>query len=296
MYTRQIESFIEAANAGSFSKAAKALYIAPSSLIQQIDLLEKRLNVILFDRGHHGVKLTEAGASLYKDAVEIVRNCDEAVARARQIQTGGGAIRVATSLLMKCRMLPEIWSHLIEDIPDTRIDIISLESAGVEPGSYLRGLGVSYDVMEGLYMSELYEDSCLFLELIRTPLCLALPKSAVMAGNDVVRPEMLHDLDLVMMRSGVSAEYDAVYSYLSDMGANRISEIPYYTMELFADCELNNRAIVTSEIWQDVHPNLACIPFAKPFSIPYGLIFPKNPSPQVMRMYQKAKDISESIR
>ena len=145
-------------------------------------------------------------------------------------------------------------------------------------------------------MSELYEDSCLFLELVRTPLCLALPKSALASEGDVVSSEMLHDLDLVMMRSGVSAEYDAVYSYLSGMGANHISEIPYYTMGLFADCELNNRAIVTSEIWQDVHPNLECIPFAKPFSIPYGLIFPKNPSPQVMRMYQKAKEISERVQ
>lgn len=57
---------------------------------------------------------------------------------------------------------------MIERAPGTRIDIISLESAGVEPGNYLRGLGVSYDVMEGLYMSELYREQCLFLELTRT--------------------------------------------------------------------------------------------------------------------------------
>ena len=58
MYSRQIESFIETAHAGSFSKAARALYIAPSSLIQQIDLLEQRLGVVLFERGRKGVALT----------------------------------------------------------------------------------------------------------------------------------------------------------------------------------------------------------------------------------------------
>lgn len=289
MHSRQIESFIETANAGSFSKAARTLYIAPSSLIQQIDLLEQRLGVVLFERGNRGVKLTEAGKSLYRDAVEIVRHSDEAVARARLIQKGEGHIRVATSLLMKCRMLPGIWSHMIEDAPNTRIDIISLESAGVEPGNYLRGLGVSYDVMEGLYMSKLYQDRCLFLELARVSLCLAMPSSLQASRSKVVDAKTLHDLDLVMMKTGVSADYDAAYLYLAALGANRITEVPFYTMELFADCELNKRAIVTFDIWEDLHPNFVRVPLAKPHSMPYGLIFPKRPSAQAMRLYQSAK-------
>lgn len=289
MYSRHIESFIETANAGSFTKAARALYIAPSSLIQQIDLLEQRLGVVLFERGHRGVKLTAAGESLYRDALEIVRRSDEAVARARRIQRGEGPVRVATSLLMKCRMLPGIWSRMIEDAPGTRIDITSLESVGVEPGNYLSGLGVSYDVMEGLFMSELYRGRCLFLELLRAPLCLAMPRSMRAAGAEVVDAEMLHDLDLVMMQSGVSEDYDAAHQYLTALGANRITEVSFYTMELFADCELNQRAIVTFEIWEDIHPDLVRIPFAEPHSMPYGLIFSKHPSAQAMKLYQTAK-------
>lgn len=296
MYSRHIESFIETAKAGSFTKAARALYIAPSSLIQQIDLLEQRLGVVLFERGHRGVTLTEAGESLYRDAVDIVRRSDEAVARARRIQRGEGAVRVATSLLMKCRMLPGIWSHMIEEAPGTRIDIISLESAGVQPGSYLRGLGVSYDVMEGLFMSELYQDRCLFLELLRVPLCLAMPRSPRSASADVVDAAMLRDLDLVMMKQGVSADYDAAHRYLADLGANRVTEVPFYTVELFADCELNQRAIVTFEMWEDIHPNLVCIPFAEPYSMPYGLIFPKRPSGPAMKLYQTAKEMLASER
>lgn len=289
VYSRHIESFIETANAGSFSRAARALYIAPSSLIQQIDLLEQRLDIVLFERGPCGVKLTEAGESLYRDAMEIVRHCDEAVARARTIQKGEGPIRVATSLLMKCRLLPGIWSHMIESAPGTRIDITSLESAGIEPGNYLRGLGVSYDVMEGLYMSELYRDQCLFLELTRTRLCVAVPKLPGTDIPEVVDAELLHDLDLAMMRPGVSADYDAARSYLVGLGANRITDVPFYTMELFADCELNNRAIVTTEIWEDIHPNLARISLAEPHYMPYGLIFPKQPGAQITKLYQTAR-------
>lgn len=296
MYSRHIESFIEAAKAGSFTKAARALYIAPSSLIQQIDLLEQRLGIVLFERGRRGIKLTEAGESLYRDAVEIVRRSDEAVARARLIQRGEHPVRVATSLLMKCRMLPGIWSRMIEDAPDTRIDIISLESAGVEPGNYLHGLGVSYDVMEGLYMSELYRGQCLFLELARASLCVALPRSLGAACPETVDGAMLHDLDLVLMKPGVSADYDAAHWYLAALGANRITEVPFYTMELFADCELNKRAIVTIDLWEDIHPNLVSIPLAKPHSMPYGLIFSQRPSAQAMELYRAAKKITTEGR
>lgn len=247
------------------------------------------MDIVLFERGPCGVKLTEAGESLYRDAMEIVRHCDEAVARARTIQKGEGPIRVATSLLMKCRLLPGIWSHMIESAPGTRIDITSLESAGIEPGNYLRGLGVSYDVMEGLYMSELYRDQCLFLELTRTRLCVAVPKLPGTDIPEVVDAELLHDLDLVMMRPGVSADYDAARSYLVGLGANRITDVPFYTMELFADCELNNRAIVTTEIWEDIHPNLARISLAEPHYMPYGLIFPKQPGAQITKLYQTAR-------
>lgn len=289
MISRQVESFIETANAGSFSKAARALYIAPSSLIQQIDLLEKRLGVTLFERGRRGVSLTNAGESLYQDAVEIVRHTEEAVARAQLIQSGGGPIRVATSLLMKCRMLPGIWSHMIEDAPDTRIDIISLERAGVEPGDYLRGLGVSYDVMEGFYMSELYEGNCLFLELASVPLCVAVPRTPEFDELKAIDANAVRDLDLVVMKLGVSVHYDTAHAHLSSLGAKHVTEVPFYTMELFADCELNKRAIVTTELWEDIHPGLRCVPLLEPYSIPYGLIFPKNPSPQVKSLYQTAK-------
>ena len=88
MYSRQLESFVETARAGSFTKAARALYIAPSSLIQQIDLLERRLDVRLFNRTPRGVTLTEAGKSLLADATDLMRLSREAVARAQRIQKG----------------------------------------------------------------------------------------------------------------------------------------------------------------------------------------------------------------
>ena len=66
MYNPQIETFIKVADAGSFNKAAEELYITPTAVIKQINLLESSLDLVLFERTHRGLILTNAGKSLYR--------------------------------------------------------------------------------------------------------------------------------------------------------------------------------------------------------------------------------------
>ena len=58
MLNPQLNTFIQVAENGSFSKAAEKLYITPSAVIQQINNLEKELQVSLFIRTRHGTQLT----------------------------------------------------------------------------------------------------------------------------------------------------------------------------------------------------------------------------------------------
>ena len=82
MYNPQLETFIMVADAGSFNKAAEQIFITPTAVIKQINLLEANLGVKLFDRTHRGLKLTKAGISLYKDAKYIIQYCKDSVIRA----------------------------------------------------------------------------------------------------------------------------------------------------------------------------------------------------------------------
>ena len=68
MYNYQLDTFICVAEAGSFNNAAEKLYISPTAVIKQINLLEKRLDLKLFIITHRGLILTESGKSLLKDA------------------------------------------------------------------------------------------------------------------------------------------------------------------------------------------------------------------------------------
>ncbi|MBE5792861.1 MAG: LysR family transcriptional regulator [Clostridiales bacterium] len=72
MYNPQLDTFLRVADAGSFSKAAEEMYITPTAVIKQINLLEGNLGVMLFIRTHRGLHLTEAGKAFYQEAQYIV--------------------------------------------------------------------------------------------------------------------------------------------------------------------------------------------------------------------------------
>ena len=58
MYNPQLDTFVTVAERGSFTKAAEELCITPTAVIKQINLLEAKLGLKLFERSHRGLKLT----------------------------------------------------------------------------------------------------------------------------------------------------------------------------------------------------------------------------------------------
>ena len=77
MYNPQLETFLCVVEAGSFNRAAEALYISASAVIKQINSLEAGLGIQLFERTHRGLHVTPAGASLYQDARYVIQYCKE---------------------------------------------------------------------------------------------------------------------------------------------------------------------------------------------------------------------------
>jgi len=83
MDLRQLRYFVTIAKHGSFSHAAKVLYVAQSALSYQIAQLEENLGIRLFHRLARGVALTEAGTAFLPQAVSILRQADDARAYLR---------------------------------------------------------------------------------------------------------------------------------------------------------------------------------------------------------------------
>ena len=62
MLSQQLQVFLQVADCGSFTKAAKRLLVTPASVMKHINTLESRLGVTLFKRDKRGVVLTGRGS------------------------------------------------------------------------------------------------------------------------------------------------------------------------------------------------------------------------------------------
>ncbi len=146
MYNPQIETLIEVADAGSFSKAAEKMYITSVSVMNQINSLEKRVGVKLFERTNHGVVLTEAGQSLCHDARQMIAASDTAIQKARQIAgIGQSVIRIGTSIMRPCKRLMDLWAKADDGTQPFQIKIIPFEDNPASISAMLKSLGNEID-------------------------------------------------------------------------------------------------------------------------------------------------------
>jgi len=107
---RQLRSFCEAAQSGSFSKAAEKLKLSQPSISLQIQALEKDLGTLLFERSGPKIRLTPAGDLLLDMARPLVdgisRLADSFSARLGQVHAG--PLDVASGEATLLYILPEI--------------------------------------------------------------------------------------------------------------------------------------------------------------------------------------------
>ena len=84
---RAIRYFSKVVEAGSFTKAASALNVPPSSLSRRVADLEKSLGATLLKRSTRIVKLTEVGQIYYNDIQQILSQLEQSNETVRSYQT-----------------------------------------------------------------------------------------------------------------------------------------------------------------------------------------------------------------
>lgn len=88
MKLRQLEYFCAVAEEKSISAAARALHVAQPPISRQIAQLEEELGVQLFLRGSKGMKLTDAGQSLYQQTQQIFQELRRVEDSVRSVGAG----------------------------------------------------------------------------------------------------------------------------------------------------------------------------------------------------------------
>jgi DNA-binding transcriptional LysR family regulator len=94
MELRQLRYFVTLAEELHFGRAAAREHIVQSALSQQLQRLERELEVVLLDRSTHHVELTVAGAAFLVQARQILAGVDRAVQVARSAVGALATVRV----------------------------------------------------------------------------------------------------------------------------------------------------------------------------------------------------------
>lgn len=72
MEFRQLRSFVEVVRQGSFTQAAQVRHASQSTISKQVAQLEQSLGVQVLERNGPHVRLTDAGAVVFRRAEEML--------------------------------------------------------------------------------------------------------------------------------------------------------------------------------------------------------------------------------
>lgn len=97
MDIKNLKTFINVAELGSFTKAANEMNYVQSTVTTQIQQLEKELGYPVFDRIGKKVSLTTLGADFLKSAYNILNILEKAEASGKDIYNMQGKLRIGVS-------------------------------------------------------------------------------------------------------------------------------------------------------------------------------------------------------
>ena len=130
MELRHLRYFVAIGEEENYRRAAQRLHVAQTALSTQIQDLEAELGFKLFDRLPRGVKLSAAGRLFLEDARRILREVNEAAARAARVARGqSGTLRVGFTENTSWRgVVPDSFRRFRERQPDVKLQLMPATS------------------------------------------------------------------------------------------------------------------------------------------------------------------------
>lgn len=294
MYNKYLEVFIEVANTGSFSKAGEKLFISPTAVMKQMNLMESELGLSLLNRTNHGITLTEVGKQIYDDAKLIIDYTDKAIKKAQKLQNQNTHfVTIGTSLICPCKPLLDIWYKVNDKYPEFKIKIVPFEENHSNVLSTLNNNGATLDFLVSPGDSQEWLKDFSFFKLGTYRFCIAVPITNPLSKKKELSFKDLSGEKIAAITTGKSKQNQDIVNKIKQNCKNvEIIDAPlYYDMNLFNKCEENGYLLVTLECWKDIHPAFKTIPISSGESMPYGIIYSKEPSDDASKFLDIVKTV-----
>lgn len=122
----QLRAFLETAETGSLSAAARKLGLTQPTLSRQVAAIEQRMGVTLFERVGKAMALTPTGLDLLEHARAMgVAAQALSLAATGRSQAVGGVVSVSATDMVAAHLLPPLVRQLREQEPGIAIEVIS---------------------------------------------------------------------------------------------------------------------------------------------------------------------------
>lgn len=287
LYDSRLDVFLASARAGSFSAAARYLYLTPTAVMKQMSALESELEMQLFVRSHRGLELTDAGRQLQVECRQVRDWSLQAMERLRSARNGlHQEIRICTSALTPPELLGQIWPVIQPNIPDLHCHLVPFANRPEEGRRILAHLGEEIDVVSGVFDERLLNlRQCAGLALKECPLMMAVPFGHRLWEADHIALSDLAGEIILCICQGWSTATDRARSLLEKRGS--VETFEYYTPEILVRAINENKPMVAFEVWKDLNPLLPMIPVDWDCSLSYGFLHARNPQ-GAMRRFLKA--------
>jgi DNA-binding transcriptional LysR family regulator len=117
---RQLRYFVTLAEELHFGRAAAREHIVQSASSQQLQRLERELDVLLLDRPTPHVELTAVGSAFLVEARQILEHVNRAVAAAQRVGSTAPVLRVGV-VDASYDSMPQILRQMQEQYPELQI-------------------------------------------------------------------------------------------------------------------------------------------------------------------------------
>ena len=295
MYNPQLDTFIAVAEQGSFSKAAERLYITPTAVMKQINALEAHLGFPLFFRTNHGLAMTAAGENFLQDAKYILDYSARAIETARKINAveSNKPIRIGTSIMTPAKFLLDIWSKIQAADPSLKIELIPFDNTPENAREILSNLGKHIDMVAGIYDEPLIEYAgCRVAHLADKRIALAFPLTHPLAGKERITTDDIRGQSVMLVRTSWHDYVDGLRQDLTRNGAH-IVDFDFYSLNVFNEAVRQNLPIMVIDGWENIHQLMKIIPIEWQHSIPFGIMYGKEPSGQVSSFIRIVQQITK---
>lgn len=212
MYNKYLDTFIEVADTGSFTKAADKFLLSPTAVMKQINMLESDLDLKLLNKTHQGATLTESGKIIYSAAKRIIEYSNKEIEKAQALEGKENHTETLTTLKNK----------------NTTFDCIV---SPCDSRNWLKDVN--------------------FLELGKTRYCITVPINHQLANKKEISINDLDNETIMISDRGNSPAVNNFKNIILDKCPNvKIEAVSFfYDIDVFNKCADEGNILISLDYW-----------------------------------------------